>query len=446
MNRSFVVLAPKDYNDKLKIEKLHLNIWHISEKEVYVDIGGLITPEIIDSEYKDKIKNINKLIETWNSNSNGELLKEIDESENSLNDLYNDLETRIEGFNSLKNQLNTEIVSALINVVAESFDKLENIKSELILLYEIREKNHLKKEIELCIISPFLIGNDKEDLQDLKKELSNKEVLQMIFNSEISIDKNNYVETDSDKFYLVNSYPEKEDDYKIKVKFSTENGSEKHYFRIRAKINIKNDKRNNLFSRRSNYNILNEYLYFDIRVNEKRLSPDPKFNSHKICKMEKIYVFLVVPDHYKPNIELSKNLENIRFLESENDVWNRYINKLKNNKDKFIVYFWKISQKDGSEPNVNITVLFEKLVVSPKILIVAILIIFHSDIATLLYLWGINPFNYPVGSPLINIVNYGLVVVLIGLPILVILSNNIIDDIKHGMKRIWKCIKGGGNQ
>ncbi|WP_459202069.1 hypothetical protein [Methanococcus sp. CF] len=457
MNRSFVVLAPKSYNDKIKIEKLHLNIWYISEKEVYVDIGVMVEPELITNEYIEKLNEINALINEWNTKSNSNLSK-LDETEKSLDILDGELKKFIKlhyDFADLKTKLNNiakipKGVEGLEGAIEDRVNELKKLKDELEVLMQLREKNYLEKDIELYIIPPFSVT----DVQDLKKELSNMEVLQMIFNSEISYD-NDYVGTDSDDFYLVNSYPVVEEGNKIKVGISVENRSEKHYFRIRAKLNIKDDKKNNLFSKRRNYNILNEYLYFDIRVNEKRLSPNPTFNSHKFCKIGKIYTFLVVPDHYKPNIDISKYLKNIRFLESENDIWNRYINKLKNNKDKFIVYFWKVSSEDGSEVSASITVLFEKLVVSKNILFVALLIIFHSDIATLMYLSQITVFrdllskisilkDLVSGDGMLSIINYGAMILLIGIPIVFVFANNIMQDFSHELKRIKKCIKGRG--
>ena len=267
------------------------------------------------------------------------------------------------------------------------------------------------------IFTPFLT----EQVEDLREKLINKEILQLIFNSVASINRNNYVETDSDEFYLVNSRPEVEDEgSKINVKVSIKDKDGKHYFRIRCRIKANNGElhngRNKLFMKRRDYNLLNEYLYFDIRVNENRLMPDIDLDEHTLCKITKIYIFLVVPDHYKPCIDISKDLKNSRFLESEHGLWNRYLDALNHAKSRFLVYFWKISSNEdtnNSNTTVNITILFEKLISSIWIIIAVILIVFHSDIANLIYIYTHNSFQW-----------YLLVILLSGFVILCILASN----------------------
>ncbi|MBA2858633.1 hypothetical protein HNP93_001334 [Methanococcus maripaludis] len=428
MNRTFAVLAPKKYNNKISIEKLHLNIWYLKEKEVYVDIGGLIKPEILTEKYITEVNMINELIKEVNSSQfNFQMHNKIHTDEASLHDVTASLNKSIKTCKKLKNKAAEKDIE--FSGLDEQMEKLRKLKNKVKRLLKTRRGKYLDdEEVELCIVTPFTI----QEIRDLKQELSDKEILQLIFNSEISIRKDNYVSTDTDNFYLVNSYPKIEENYKIKVKIPIENKSDNHYFRIRTRLKTKNNTtgpKNNLFSKRRNYNILNEYLDFDIRVNEKRLTMDPRAENQEFCKIEKVYVFLVVPDHYKPGIDLSKGLSNVRFLESENNLWNRYINKLRNNKNKFIVYFWKVkSDHNNQELNASITILFEKLVISYSVLAVAILIIFHSDLATLMYLSGAELTNYFTAT------------LITGILIIIILANNIIITVLHEVKRIIRCI------
>jgi len=322
MCRTFAVLVPKKYENNVKIDKFHLNIWYLDSAEVYVDVGCL---------FKVDDPNINK--------------------------------------------------------------------------------------INFTILTPFLT----ERVDDLREKLINKEILQLIFNSIASMDGDNYVKTDSDEFYLVKSRPDVEDEgSKIKVKVSIKDTDKEHYFRIRCRIKTNNGKsyneKNKLFMKRRDYNLLNEYLYFDIRVNENRLMPDIDLDEYILCKITKIYIFLVVPDHYKPGIDISKDLKNSRFLESEHGLWHKYLGALDKTKNRFLVYFWKISSNgstNSSNTTVNITILFEKLISSTKIIIAVILIVFHSDIANLIYIYTHNSFQW-----------YLLVILLSGFVILCILASN----------------------
>jgi hypothetical protein len=264
-------------------------------------------------------------------------------------------------------------------------------------LFELKEDHDIPLEnTDNCINMYLLMPFRREESNDLKDTLMHPKTLKLIFNTdnvEVISNEDDVIKVDNDKYYLISPRIDNDNEmFRVSLSVPIKNPDDKHYFRIRFKVNSKKilcikraiDKYNKLFMKRRDFNLLNEYLYFDIRINEPRLISDDelKYNTKKLklCHADKTYIFLVVPDYYKPDIDINKNLKNSRFLESEKGLWNRYLNELEKCKKGYIVYFWKVS---GGE-SANITVLFERLVSSWSVVVVILLITLHQDIINLL--------------------------------------------------------------
>lgn len=218
---------------------------------------------------------------------------------------------------------------------------------------KIYKTNGIKK---IFIYVPFLIEDEKKEIEDLSEKLLDIKTANLIFNTDCNIDKEN-VTADGVTYKIIDLEDKIEVNKKnkynrnnsiIKIELNDVNINNNNIY-IRFRIKNKNIKDSIMFTPKSPSDFTspkkNIYKIIDIKINKKRNFPYDKLNNkYTLFSFNKIH-FLLMEDIYSDINFLSKDIYEVRILEKD---WSSYLG-IENINNIIVFHYKNKSEKEKIE-------------------------------------------------------------------------------------------------